>query len=89
MINGVPKMKDYADGWVGTDINEKYKTYKINSGSTYVQWWRDNKINKDYYLLNGNLIHVYPAREDCIIHWEVDKNTNKIIDYKFEGDRCY
>ncbi len=85
----IPAASDWANEWIGTNINIKKSTYNNKSGSPYVQWWRDNKINKDYYLPNGNLIHVHPIRKDCLIHWEVDKNTNKIIGYKFEGDRCY
>jgi hypothetical protein len=71
------------------DYNDALKSEKNKSGVPYVQNWRDKRINRDYYLPNSNLILVHPIRIDCLIHWEVDKNTNKIIRYKFEGDRCY
>lgn len=89
IVNGIPKMEDYANGWIGTNIDFYIEAGKYPSGSSYVRKWKKDKINKDYYLKNGNLIHVYPEREGCIIHWEVDKNTNKIINYKFSGDKCY
>jgi hypothetical protein len=82
-------LKDYANTWLGANLKEYRKAEKNKSLDLYVQWWRDNKINKDYYLPNGNLVHVAPEREDCLVHWEVDKNTNKIIGYKFKGDKCY
>jgi hypothetical protein len=88
-INGIPKMENYAKGWLWSDIQEYVNAEKHKSGSYYVQGWRDARKMKDYYLPNGNLIHIAPERKDCLIHWEVDKNTNKIIGYKFEGDRCY
>jgi hypothetical protein len=88
-INGIPKAKDWADGAIGMNYYESIKSEKNKSGDPYVQNWRDKRINKDYYLTNGNLIHVHPIRRDCLIHWEIDKDTNKIIGYKFEGNRCY
>ena len=90
--NGIPTASNWANDWIGEDINRIYVMNKRNvehSGDEYVYYWRKNNINKDYYLKNGNLIHVHPIRRDCLIHWEVDKNTNKIIGYKFEGNRCY
>jgi hypothetical protein len=88
-INGIPNIQDYANGWIGSNIDGKLEAHKRGSGSPYVRKWQDNKINQDYYLSNGNLVHVYPEREGCIIHWEVDKSTNRIIGYKLDGDRCY
>ena len=82
-------MKTYANTWLKANINEYRQAEKNHSGDPYVQNWRDKRINKDYYLTNGNLIHVHPIRRDCLIHWEIDKDTNKIIGYKFEGNRCY
>lgn len=91
-INGIPSAKKWADDTIGANIDIIYKMNKRNinnSGDKFVYWWRKNNINKDYYLPNGNLMHVHPIRKGCLIHWEVDKNTNKIIGYKFEGDKCY
>lgn len=88
-INGIPEATDWADSWIDSNIHEIYELNNNKSGSKYVQSWRDNKINKDYYLSNGNLVHLTPIREGCLVHWEVDKDTNKIVDYTFEGNRCY
>ena len=65
-------------------IAEQYDNY-----NDFINKWRDNKINKDYYLPNGNLVHVYPEAPDCIVHWEFDKNTKLLVGYKFEGKGCY
>lgn len=91
IINGVPKAKDWAEQTIGSDINYRLEREKDSSrsGNPYVRGWIEAKQIKDYYLTNGNLVHIHPIRENCLIHWEVDKDTNKIIDYKFEGDKCY
>ena len=89
IINGIPKMNDYAQNALGMDYQDFLEPEKRKTGNFYVQNWRDKKINKDYYLPNGNLVHVAPERKGCLIHWEIDKDTNKIIGYKFEGNRCY
>jgi len=86
----VPKMKNYAEKWIDTDISRLQAVKnRGGSGSEYVNWWRDNKINKNYTLSNGNLVYVSPERKGCIIHWEIDKSSNRIIGYKFEGNKCY
>jgi hypothetical protein len=82
-------LKNFADNAIGADIEQLLQAEKLDNYHGYVNCWRDNNINKDYYLPNGNLVHVYPEKEGCLIHWEIDKNTNKIINYKFEGNECY
>jgi len=72
-----------------------YASYKSSleiesrpSSSPCVEKWKDKKINKDYYLPNGNLVHVYPVACGCIVHKEFDKKSNLLVGYKFEGERC-
>jgi hypothetical protein len=87
--NGIPTVKNWANGWIGTNIERLKETKKNKSGDPYVQYWKDNNITKDYYLKNGNLIYVQPIRKDCLVYFEVDKRTNKIISYTLQGTRCY
>lgn len=64
------------------------KAESYGSSSPCVQKWKDKKINKDYHLSNGNLVHVYPAGCGCLVHREFDKKTKLLVGYKLEGERC-
>ena len=81
-------LKHYAESGIGSPYKNLLDAESRLSSSSCVQRWKNKKINKDYYLDNGNLVHVYPEACGCLIHWEIDKNTQLIVGYKFEGDRC-
>jgi len=87
--NGIPTAKDWANGWLNINLNTLKKAEKNKSGDPFVQKWREDNINIDYYLSNGDLMHIVPIRRGCFIYWEVDKNTNKLISYKLKGNRCF
>ena len=87
--NGVLTTKDWANSWIQVNLDTLKKAEKNESGDPFVQKWRDDNTNIDYYLPNGNLIHISPTNRGCFIYWEVDKNTNKLIAYKLEGSRCF
>lgn len=83
-------LEEYANRAVETAYYEnliKAESYK--SGSKCVEEWRLKKIKREYNLPNCNFVHVYPEKCGCLVHWEIDKKTHKIVGYKFEGDKCY
>lgn len=86
--NGMYRLKEGARRDIGTPLKNFLEVEKNPSGSPCVQKWRDKGVNKDYYLPNGNLVHVHPVACGCIAHWEFDKDTRLLIGYRFEGEQC-
>ncbi len=77
------------------DIDVKYNYYQdllnfrqTHSADKCVQKFRDNNILNEYNLSNGNFVYAAPVMCGCIIHWEIDRKTKKIVGYKFEGENC-
>ena len=84
-----PTLETSLKKYIGkVPYNDFLESESYGSSSPCVQKWKDEKVNKDYYLPNGNLVHVYPAACGCIVHNEFDKKTKLLVGYKFEGERC-
>ena len=62
---------------------------KRNSADKCVQKWMNNNIMKTYNLPNGNFAYVEPIMCGCLIHWEIDRKTKKVLAYTSEGKTCY
>jgi len=58
------------------------------SGSSCVEKWRHSDI-VTYDLPNGNFVYVDRLLCDCLMHWEIDRKTKKIVAYTTEGKTCY
>lgn len=49
---------------------------------------RTNFPQRFYELENGNQVFVSAEGEDCIVHWEFNRERT-IVGYKTEGDKCH
>ena len=88
-LNTRYSIKEYADRTVEIAYYKNLiKAESYPSASKCVEEWRLERIKREYNLPNGNFVHVYPEKCGCLIHWEIDKKTHKIVGYKFEGDGC-
>ena len=84
-----PTLEESLEKYIGkVSYSAFLKSESYGSSSPCVEKWKDKKINKDYYLPNGNLVHVYPEACGCIVHNEFDKDTKLLVGYKLEGERC-
>jgi len=82
-------LKEYAESSIGRkSYKSQLEVELLPSSSPCVQKWKNKGTKMEYYLDNGNLVHVYPGGCECLVHWEFDKKTELLVGYKFEGDRC-
>lgn len=82
--------KEYAEATIGHATYKDFlETHTRPSSSSCVKIWKKQGINKDYYLSNGNFVHVYPANCKCIIYWEFDKNSQLLVGYRLDGEWCH
>jgi hypothetical protein len=84
-ISQIPSLDDYAHEWMGQSIDRLNRAIFRRNGN-YAD--RINWKEKTYLLPNGNTAYVEPVREDCFIHWEVNK-ARIIVAHKTEGIRCW
>ncbi len=72
----------YAGAWVGEDIKRLQNAWGTS--------------DQDIPLPNGNTEYAYNITkrygltlpDACVVYWEVDKQTQKIIRMRHEGTRC-
>lgn len=81
-ISQIASVKDSANSWIGQSIDRRNQL-PPGKYEKQIKWQE-----KTYLLPNGNTVFVEPVREDCFIHWEVDKSRT-IVAYKTEGARCW
>ena len=89
------KMSGTASPKEGAEADVKFWYYKdllndrtYRSGSPCVEKWRHSKI-VTYNLPNGNFVYVMPTMCGCLMHWEIDRKTEKVLAYTTEGKTCY
>ena len=83
-------LKDYANNSISTaDYNSLLRAESLPPSECDKEWRKSYTKKRTYPLPNGNFVYVNHGKCGCIIHWEIDKKTHKIVGYKFEGDRCY
>jgi len=70
------------NSWMGTDIKELQNAW--------------GTPDQDFQLPNGNTEYAYnidkryglTLPDTCVVYWEVDKQTQKIIRMRHDGARC-
>ena len=88
-LNSMYTLKEFADRNLEASYYEDIiEAHQHPTASKCKEEWRLKKIKREYGLPNGNFVHVYPGRCGCLIHWEIDKKTHKIVGYRFEGESC-
>jgi len=89
MINGnYSTMEDINHKIKNSYYKDLLETRKNRSGDPCIQKWRDENIMREYSLSSETFVYVFPSRCGCLIHWTINKNTGKIIGYKFDGLSC-
>jgi len=82
-------LKEFAEQGVESAYYEDLINIReYNSMNPCVQKFRDENIFNEYNLSNGNFVYAEPFVCKCIVHWEIDRQTEKVVGYRFEGANC-
>lgn len=82
-LSQISPFKTAADSWIGRPIQEiREINERLGSYANRIKW-----KEKTYNLENGNWVYVEPDRQDCLVHWEVNRE-GIIVGYTTEGEGC-
>jgi hypothetical protein len=82
-ISQIPGLREWADQRIGQPVAEQQRLdAEPESYASRVGWQ-----TKTYELPNGNWVYVSPDRDDCEVHFEVDK-AGIMIAYQLVGEGC-
>lgn len=82
-MSQIRPFNEYVNGWVGKPIADLIAAKQRTGSYSSRTGWKD----RQYKLESGNWVYVFPEREGCIVHWEVN-SQDIIVSYHTEGARC-
>jgi len=79
----IPTPRDWADQCIGRPVAEQERLdAEPQSYGSRIGW-----KTKTYDLPNGNSVYVSPDRDQCEVHFEVDK-AGIVVGYQLVGKGC-
>lgn len=82
-ISQIPGLREWADQRIGQTVAEQQRLdAEPESYASRIGW-----KTRTYDLPNGNWVYVSPDRDNCEVHFEVDK-AGIMIAYQLVGEGC-
>lgn len=82
-MSQIPSLRDWADETIGLPVTVLQEIEARPESQASREGWK----SKRYDLPNGNWVYVTPDRNDCEVHFEVDK-AGIMIGYQLVGEGC-